>query len=77
MVLIYFKKARSAKTWILHLNPEDGKSQHPNSTLPAFGWKERSPDRFSPLMPTARGHDGKARPQLRLGSPMPSQRTAL
>lgn len=53
MVLIYFKKARIAKTWILHLNPEDGRSRHPDSILPAFGWKERSADGFTPLMPVA------------------------
>lgn len=52
MVLIYFKQARSAKTWILHLNPEDGKSQHPHSILAALGWKERSPNGFTPLIPT-------------------------
>jgi len=63
-MVFYFNKARSAKTWISHLNPEDGKSQHPSSSK--FWLKGKASWQVFTSNPYH--HYGKAHPPLRLGS---------
>lgn len=73
MGFIHFNKATSAKTWVSHLNPEDGRSQHPDWIFPTSGWMKSFPDKGEKLTPTSGGSDGRGDPQLHLGTLLPSQ----